>query len=94
MLKSERDEAGVRADFADLAAARRGAADQIAVAGWNTATIERDDARQSLRAAEADLAETEGINSDLRGVNKRLVADLAAATQRADTAEAILRAKP
>ena len=62
--------------------------------------IERDSAnwslsraKESLRAAEADLAETEGINSDLRTVNKRLVTDLAAATQRADTAEAILRAK-
>ena len=56
-------------------------------------TAERDNARQSLRAAEADLAETESVNSDLRTVNARLVADLAAATQRADTAEAILRAK-
>ena len=55
---------------------------------------ERDNARQSLRAAEADAAETEGVNSDLRTVNARLVADLAAATQRADTAEAILRAMP
>ena len=55
---------------------------------------ERDNARQSLRAAEADAAETEGFNSDLRTVNARLVTDLAAATQRADTAEAILRAKP
>ena len=54
---------------------------------------ERDNARQSLRAAEQDVAETEAANSDLRGVNKRLVADLAAATQRADTAEAILRAR-
>ena len=54
---------------------------------------ERDNARQSLRAAEADAAETESVNSDLRTVNARLVADLAAATQRADTAEAILRAK-
>lgn len=54
---------------------------------------ERDNARQSLRAAEADAAETEGVNSDLRTVNARLVADLAAAVQRADTAEAILRAK-
>ena len=59
--------------------------------------IERDSAnwslsraKESLRAAEADLAETEGINSDLRTVNKRLVTDLAAATQRADNAEAIL----
>ena len=62
--------------------------------------IERDSAswslsraKESLRAAEADLAETEGINSDLRTVNARLVADLAAAMERADTAEAILRAK-
>ena len=62
--------------------------------------IERDSAnwslsraKESLRAAEADLAETESVNSDLRGVNKRLVADLAAAMERADTAEAILRAK-
>ena len=54
---------------------------------------ELDTARQSLRAAEQDVAETESVNSDLRTVNKRLVADLAAATERADTAEAILRAK-
>jgi chromosome segregation ATPase len=62
--------------------------------------IERDSAswslsraKESLRASEADLAEAESVNSDLRGVNKRLVADLAAATQRAENAEAILRAK-
>ena len=54
---------------------------------------ERDNARQSLRAAEQDVAETESVNSDLRTVNARLVADLAAAMERADTAEAILRAK-
>ena len=97
---TERDEAGVRADFADLAAERRGAeleklrlVHRDAVAGWNKSAIERDNARQSLRAAEADVAETEGINSDLRTVNARLVADLAAATQRADTAEAILRVR-
>ena len=52
-----------------------------------------DIARQSLRAAEADADEAESVNSDLRTVNARLVADLAAATQRADTAEAILRSK-
>ena len=51
---------------------------------------ERDNARQSLRAAEADLAETEGINSDLRTVNKRLVADLAAAMERLNHAESII----
>ena len=63
--------------------------------------IERDSAnwslsraKESLRAAEQDAAETESVNSDLRTVNARLVADLAAAMERADTAEAILRAKP
>jgi len=50
-------------------------------------TDSRDNARQSLRAAEQDLAEVEIANSDLRTVNARLVADLAAAVQRADTAE-------
>jgi hypothetical protein len=50
---------------------------------------QRDRAKENLRAAEADLAETESVNSDLRGVNKRLVADLAAAMERADTAEGI-----
>jgi predicted DNA-binding ribbon-helix-helix protein len=66
----------------------------------DAAVIQRDSswwslsrAKESLRAAEHDLAETESSNSDLRTVNARLVADLAAATQRADTAEAILRAK-
>ena len=54
---------------------------------------ELDTARQSLRAAEADLAETESVNSDGRTLRRWLVEDLAAATQRADTAEAILRAK-
>ena len=46
-------------------------------------------ARQSLRAAEQDLAETEGVNSDLRTVNARLVADLAAAMERLNHAESI-----
>jgi hypothetical protein len=59
-------------------------------AGWNKAAMERDDARQSLRAAEADAAETESVNSDLRTVNARLVADLAAAMKRLNHAESIL----
>ena len=46
--------------------------------------------RQSLRAAEADLAETESVNSDLRTVNARLVADLAAAMERLNHAESII----
>ena len=51
---------------------------------------ERDTARQSLRAAEADAAETESVNSDLRTVNARLVADLAAAMERLNHAESII----
>jgi vacuolar-type H+-ATPase subunit I/STV1 len=107
-LRIERDEAGVRADFADLAAKNRGEALErncvqyaqkqqaliaerdkfkkahaIAISAW-------DNARQSLRAAEQDLAETESINSDLRTVNARLVADLAAAMERLNHAESIL----
>jgi len=54
------------------------------------AEAERDNARQSLRAAEQDLAETESVNSDLRTVNARLVADLAAATERLNHAKSIL----
>ncbi len=65
----------------------------LAMAELASVEAERDNARQSLRAAEADVAETESVNSDLRTVNARLVADLAAAMQRAETAEAILRAK-
>ena len=59
--------------------------------------IERDSAnwslsraKESLRAAEQDAAETESVNSDLRGVNKRLVADLAAAMERLNHAESII----
>ncbi len=64
--------------------------ESFAVDGWNKAVIERDNARQSLRAAEQDLAETESANSDLRTVNARLVADLAALTERLNHAESIL----
>jgi len=64
--------------------------ESFAVDGWNKAVIERDNARQSLRAAEQDLAETESANSDLRTVNARLVADLAAAMERLDHAESII----
>jgi hypothetical protein len=90
-------ESNVRADFADLAAERLGAElekmrilHRDAVAGWNKAAIERDNARQSLRAAEQDVDETESANSDLRTVNARLVADLAAAMERLNHAESII----
>ena len=64
--------------------------ESFAVAGWNKAALERDNARQSLRAAEADAAETESVNSDLRTVNARLVADLAAAMEQLNHAESII----
>jgi uncharacterized protein (DUF3084 family) len=64
--------------------------ESFAVDGWNKAVIERDDARQSLRAAEQEVAETDSVNSDLRTVNARLVADLAAAMERLNHAESIL----
>jgi len=90
-------EANARADLAHLAAERRGAELEKlrilhcdAVAGWNKSAIERDNARQSLRAAEADAAETESANSDLRTVNARLIADLAAAMERLNHAESII----
>jgi chromosome segregation ATPase len=54
------------------------------------AKSESGTARQSLRAAEQDVAETESANSDLRTVNARLVADLAAAMERLNHAESIL----
>jgi cob(I)alamin adenosyltransferase len=64
--------------------------ESFAVAGWNKAVIERDSARQSLRAAEQEVAETDSVNSDLRTVNARLVADLAAAMERLNHAESII----
>ena len=96
-LRIERDEGGVRADFADLAAERRG--DELeklrilhrdAVAGWNKAAIERDNARQSLRAAEQEVAEMEADYADLRTVNARLIAERDAAMERLNHAESIL----
>ena len=65
----------------------------MAMAELHSVAAERDRAKENLRAAEQEVAEMEADYSDLRTVNARLVADLAAATQRADTAEAILRAK-
>jgi len=64
--------------------------ESFAVDGWSKAVIERDNARQSLRAAEQDAAETDSVNSDLRTVNARLVADLAAAMERLNHAESII----
>ena len=62
----------------------------LAMAELRSVAQQRYRAKEKLRAAEADLAETESVNSDLRTVNARLVADLAAATQRADTAESAI----
>ena len=87
-----RDLALAMAELANVAAEREKLriVHRDAVAGWNKAALERDNARQSLRAAEADAAETESANSDLRTVNARLVADLAAAMERLNHAESIL----
>ena len=65
----------------------------MAMAELASVAAERDSARQSLRASEQDVEELDTLCNDFRRANTRLVADLAAATQRADTAEAILRAK-
>ena len=62
----------------------------MAMAELRSVAQQRDTARQSLRAAEADLAETDSVNSDLRTVNARLVADLAAAMERLNHAESII----
>ena len=51
----------------------------MVVAELRSVEAERDNARQSLRAAEADAAETESANSDLRTVNARLVTERDAA---------------
>ena len=90
-----RDLAMAMAELASVAAERdklRAERDKLKIerdsANWSLSR-----AKESLRAAEADVAETESVNSDLRTVTKRLVADLAAAMERAETAEAILRAK-
>ncbi len=62
----------------------------MAMAELASVAQQRDTARQSLRAAEADAAETDSVNADLRTVNARLVADLAAAMERLNHAESIL----
>ena len=87
-----RDLALAMAELANVAAERdkMRIVHRDAVAGWNKAALERDNARQSLRAAEQDAAETESANSDLRTVNARLVADLAAAMERLNHAESII----
>jgi len=87
-----RDLALAMAELASVAAERDKLklTESFAVDGWSKAVIERDNARQCLRAAEQDVAETESVNSDLRTVNARLVADLAAAMERLNHAESIL----
>jgi hypothetical protein len=79
-LQQQLREAGKAAAF-DLA---------MVMAELRSVAAERDKSRQSLRAAEADAAETESVNSDLRTVNARLVADLAAAMERLNHAESII----
>ena len=90
-------EANARADFADLAAERRGVeleklrlVHRDAVAGWNKAALERDNARQSLRAAEQEVEEIDTLCNDFRRANSRLVAERDAAMERLNHAESII----
>ena len=85
-VAAERDKA--RLHLASLQSCLNSAAKSV-----RESEIAANTTRQSLRAAEQDLAEVEADNSTLRTVNLRILADWRAATQRADTAEAILRAK-
>ena len=71
----------LKADAFDLA---------MAMAELRNVAAERDRAKENMRAAEADAAETESVNGDLRTVNARLVADLAAAMERLNHAESII----
>ena len=103
-VEAERDkaqieccEANARADFADLAAERRGVeleklrlVHRDAVAGWNKAALERDNARQSLRAAEQEVEELDTLCNDFRRANARLVAERDAAMERLNHAESII----
>jgi hypothetical protein len=70
---------------------KSGRADLAAVLA--TYSAERDTARQSLRASEQEVEELDTLCNDYRRANARLVTERDAAMQRADTAEAILRAK-
>jgi|694.fasta_scaffold37196_11 hypothetical protein len=64
--------------------------ESFAVAGWSKAVAERDTTRQSLRAAEQEVAEMEADYADLRTVNARLIAERDAAMERLNHAESIL----
>ena len=81
-----------RADLAAVLATYAAERDKLK-AERDSANWSLSRAKESLRAAEQEVIEVEGASFDLRTVNARLVTDLAAAMQRADTAEAILRAK-
>jgi septal ring factor EnvC (AmiA/AmiB activator) len=78
--------------FATLAALLADQTRDLAMAmdELRAAEAERDNARQSLRAAEQDLAEIDTLCNDFRRANARLVADLAAAMERLNHAESIL----
>jgi len=54
------------------------------------ARAERDTARQSLRAAEQEVAEMEADYADLRTVNARLIAERDAAMEQLNHAESII----
>ena len=106
IIDQERDLAMAMAELASVAAERDKLKDKLAVASEKmdslacvldgcriqrvATAIERDDARQNWRSAEQEVAEMAADYSDLRTVNARLVADLAAAVERLNHAESII----
>ena len=69
----------------------------LAMAELRSVTAERDNARQSLRAAEQDCDDMQSINSDLRTLcndfrraNARLIAERDAAMERLNHAESLI----
>lgn len=62
----------------------------LAMAELRAVEAERDTARQSLRAVEQDCDDMQSINSDLRTVNARLIAERDAAMERLNHAESII----
>jgi len=62
----------------------------MAMAELSSVAAERDNARQSLRAAEQEVAEMEADYADLRTVNARLIAERDAAMERLNHAESII----
>ena len=82
-LAAERDSA--RLHIASLQSCLNSAAKSV-----RESEIAANSARQSLRAAEQDCDDMQSINSDLRTVNARLIAERDAAMERLNHAESLI----